>query len=91
MSRLSCLQCVAKGNMMVLLHYIMLSHVRKLDVCVTACEGCLALRNLYRSSSSTRIDLKISWCCFRHHDAGQSSHGCKRQPDLPASCFPCTR
>lgn len=91
MSRLSCLLCVAKGVMMILVRYATLSQVRKLDVCITACDGCHALRNLYCSSSSTRIDLKISWRCVQQLDAGQLSHGCNRQPDLLASCFPCTR
>ena len=76
MSRLSCLQCVAKGIMMVLLHYTSLSQVRKFGVCITACDGCLASRNLYRSNSP-RIDLKISWFCVQQLDTGRSSHGCE--------------
>lgn len=61
------LQCVAKAIIMVFLHYVTLSQVRKckLGVCITACDRCLDSRSLYRSSSSSRIDLKISWCCLQ--------------------------
>lgn len=63
-SRLSCLQGVAKGIMMVLLHYTSLSRVRNFGFYITACDGCLASRNLYRSPG---IDLKISWFCVQRY------------------------
>ncbi len=54
MSAVQTLQCVAMAIMMVFLHYATLSQIRecKLGVCITACDRCLDIRSLNRSSSS---------------------------------------